>query len=100
MRSIWLVLLCFVLRGAEPLVFVQLSDPQLALYAEDANSSEEEANVGFVVANLNRLRPAFVVVCGDLVNKGGDAAQIHSYQQLLKGIDSKIPVYNVAGNHD
>jgi hypothetical protein len=71
MRSILLVLLCFVLRGEEPLVFIQLSDPQLGMYAQDANSSEEEANLGFVVANLNRLKPAFVVVCGDLVNKGG-----------------------------
>jgi serine/threonine-protein phosphatase CPPED1 len=100
MRSLLLILFCFILRGEEPLVFVQLSDPQLGMYAKDANTLEEEANLGFVVATVNRLKPAFVVVCGDLVNKGGDAQQIRSYQQLVKGIDSTIPVYNVAGNHD
>jgi 3',5'-cyclic AMP phosphodiesterase CpdA len=100
MRYILFILLCSILRGESPLVFIQLSDPQLGMYAKDANTLQEEANLGFVVANLNRLGPAFVVVCGDIVNKAGDPGQIRSYQELVKRIDSNILLYNVAGNHD
>lgn len=100
MRYTFFVLLCYILRGESPLVFIQLWDPQLGMYAKDTNILEQEANLGFVVANLNRLAPAFVVVCGDIVNKAGEAGQIQSYQRLVKRIDSDIPMYNVAGNQD
>jgi len=49
---------------------------------------------------VNRLRPAFVVVTGDLVNQPGDAAQIAEYKRIMGRVDAGIPVYHVAGNHD
>jgi 3',5'-cyclic AMP phosphodiesterase CpdA len=49
---------------------------------------------------VNRLRPAFVVITGDLVHKPGDAAQIAEYRRIVAKIDRSIPVYNIAGNHD
>lgn len=97
MRCLLLLLLALPLDGA---FFVQLSDPQFGMYANDANFVQETANFEFVVANLNRLRPEFVVVCGDLVNKAGDAAQIAEYRRIASKLDQSIPLYNVAGNHD
>jgi DNA repair exonuclease SbcCD nuclease subunit len=80
--------------------FAVLSDPQLGMYAKDRNFAQEQANLEFVVANLNRLHPRFVIVCGDLVNRTGDEAEIAAYKRILKELDPSIPVYNVAGNHD
>lgn len=80
--------------------FAVLSDPQFGMYAKDANFKQETANFKFAIANLNRLHPRFVVVCGDLVNKPGDAAEIAEYKRVLAELDPSIPVYSVAGNHD
>lgn len=54
--------------------FVQLSDPQFGFANDDKDSAQEAANAELAVATVNRLKPAFVVVTGDLVNKTGDAA--------------------------
>jgi 3',5'-cyclic AMP phosphodiesterase CpdA len=77
-----------------------MADPQLGIYAKDKNFSQETANFEFAVANLNRLHPRFVVVCGDLVNRTGDPSEIAEYKRILGKLDPSIPVYNVAGNHD
>jgi hypothetical protein len=54
----------------------------------------------FAVATINRLRPAFVVVSGDLLNRPGDASQIREYQRIMSRVGRNIPVYPLAGNHD
>jgi DNA repair exonuclease SbcCD nuclease subunit len=102
MRTILLSLLlaCASLQGAGPEFFVQLTDPQLGMYADNADSLQEQANLRFAVASINRLKPRFVVVSGDLVNKPGDPEQIRIYREIMRGVDRGIPVYNVAGNHD
>lgn len=83
-----------------PWFFAVLSDPQMGMYANDRNFTQETANLEFVVANLNRLHPRFVIVCGDLVNRSADQAEIGEYKRILGELDRSIPVYNVAGNHD
>jgi len=45
-------------------------------------------------------QPAFVVICGDLVNKVGDPTQIDEFFRITNAIDAGIPVYSVSGNHD
>ncbi|HYV29988.1 MAG TPA: hypothetical protein VEO53_02580, partial [Candidatus Binatia bacterium] len=62
--------------GPEPFFFIQLSDPQLGMFTENADFAQETANLEFAVAAVNRLHPAFVVITGDLVNRPGDASQI------------------------
>ncbi len=89
-----------VLRAAEPFHFVQLSDPQLGMFTENRDFVQDAANFEFAVKAVNRLKPAFVVITGDLVHKVGDAAQIAEYRRIVGLIDRSIPVYNVAGNHD
>jgi 3',5'-cyclic AMP phosphodiesterase CpdA len=70
------------------------------MFTENKDFVQDTANFEFAVAAVNRLRPAFVIVTGDLVNKPGDAAQITEYRRIAGKIDSQIPVYNIAGNHD
>jgi hypothetical protein len=55
--------------AAEPFCFMQLSDPQFGMFTDDADFRQKTANFEFAIATANRLRPAFVVVTGDLINK-------------------------------
>ena len=84
----------------QPCNFIMLADPQFGLYEFDAGFSRETANYEFVVASINRLKPAFVIVLGDLVNKNGDEKQIDEFLRISGKIDPSIPIYYVAGNHD
>ncbi len=85
---------------AQDFVFLQMSDPQFGMYTKDADFAQETANYEFAVATANRLKPRFVIVCGDLVNKPGDEAQIAEYERISGKLDRSIRLYNVAGNHD
>jgi 3',5'-cyclic AMP phosphodiesterase CpdA len=94
------ILLPATAESQQPWFFAVLSDPQFGMYAKDQNFAQETANFEFAIANLNRLHPRFVVVCGDLVNRSGDPAEIAEYKRILQKLDTSIPVYSVAGNHD
>jgi 3',5'-cyclic AMP phosphodiesterase CpdA len=87
-------------ESQQPWFFAVLSDPQFGMYAKDQNFAQETANFEFAITNLNRLHPRFVVVCGDLINRSGDPAEIAEYKRILQKLDTSIPVYSVAGNHD
>ena len=80
--------------------FIQMSDTQFGMYANDKDFAQETANFEFGVATANRLKPAFVVVTGDLVNKSGDAPQVAEYQRIAAKLDPKIKLFSVPGNHD
>jgi len=80
--------------------FIQLADPQFGAATADRDFAQESANYEFAVANVNRLHPQFVVICGDLINKAGDLAQSAEYFRITAKIDRSIPVYAVPGNHD
>ena len=80
--------------------FIQLADPQFGAFTQDKDFTQETTNYEFAVANVNRLRPAFVVICGDLINKTGDKTQANEYFRITSKIDRTIPVHAVAGNHD
>ena len=87
-------------RAAEPLVFLQMSDPQFGMYTADKDFARETLNFGVAIATANRMRPAFVVVCGDLINRAGDGAQAAEYLRIAGHLRPEIKLYNVAGNHD
>src|ERR1041385_8266559 len=86
--------------GPAPRFFIQASDPQLGMYAKDANFKQETASFEFFIATVNRLKPQFVVITGDLTNKPGDADQIAEFHRIAHKLDPAIKLYNVAGNHD
>jgi 3',5'-cyclic AMP phosphodiesterase CpdA len=95
-----LSLLPIAAQTREPFFFIQASDPQLGMYTGDRDFAQETANFEFLIATANRLKPAFLVVTGDLVNKPGDAAQTAEYLRIAAKLDPSIPIHHVAGNHD
>lgn len=80
--------------------FVQMSDPQFGMVSNNNGFKFETRNLERAVQWVNRLRPAFVVVTGDLVNRPADPAQVGEYRRIMAGLDRSIPLYNVPGNHD
>jgi 3',5'-cyclic AMP phosphodiesterase CpdA len=100
MRLILLVFLTFLVHAQDPVFFMQISDSQLGMFSDNHDVQQEVANFEFVVANVNRLKPLFLINCGDLINKAGDTQQTSEYLRIEGKIDKSIPYYQVAGNHD
>lgn len=80
--------------------FIQMSDPQFGFFNENRSFEKETQNFTKAMQEANRLKPSFVIVTGDLVNKPFDTAQVREYHSVVKGIAKDIPLYSVAGNHD
>ena len=79
--------------------FIQMSDPQFGMFTDNKSFEKETRNFEKAIAEANRLKPRFVVVTGDLVNRNGDAAQVAEYKRIAALLDPSIPLYNVPGNH-
>ena len=104
--------------------FMQLADPQFGLFARFSGQTAE-AIAGFRARGLNIkpapqikgfsdetrlfeaainianiLRPAFVVVCGDIVNQWNDTAATEEALRIGELLDDDIDLHWVAGNHD
>jgi len=99
-RLLLLFLAAVLAWGAESLTFIQLTDPQFGMYSQDKGFERETLNFEFAIAAVNRLKPAFVVVTGDLINRAGDPASITEYKRIAAKLDPAIRLYNVPGNHD
>jgi len=79
----------------KPFSFVQICDTQLGFglegYEQDLKSFQQ------AVKQINELDPAFVVICGDLVNNPVDS----TYFDFIKIMGSfNMPCYCAPGNHD
>jgi len=98
MRRILLALAFAATLAAQ--TFIQMSDPQFGMYTGDKGFAQETANFEFAVATANRLKPAFVVLTGDLVNAAGDAAQIAEFKRVAARLDPGIRLFLMPGNHD
>ena len=59
--------------------FIQMSDPQFGMYTKNANFEHETVNFEFAIASANRLKGAFVVITGDLINQASNPAQAAEY---------------------
>ncbi len=104
--------------------FIQLADPQFGMYARLSGKTAEEIAEyrasGMVVApaprtegheaesrlfreainEANRLRPDFVVVCGDIVQFWDKTELSDAALKIAAGLGDDIPMYWVPGNHD
>lgn len=80
--------------------FIQVTDPQFGMFEKNEGFARETELYEKAVTEINRLKPAFVVITGDLVNNPADEAQIAEFKRITAKIDSRIPVYYVPGNHD
>ena len=107
------------------LFFIQMADPQLGMFAFFSGLTDDEIEerrrrginarkapakiTGFAdetrlftqaIEAANRLKPAFVVVCGDMTNDPDDEAQLAEVMRIERLLDRNIPLHWVAGNHD
>lgn len=87
-----------------PYFFLQLADTQYGMFSKNTGLEREAALVQKAIEHINRLRPRFVVVCGDLTNATPQHArydaQVAQYKQDFSAIDDDIPLVCVCGNHD
>lgn len=83
----------------EPFFFIQISDPQLG-FREESGIVEGCRLLRAAVGVIDSLRPAFVVVTGDMVNRADDPEQLAAYRQLIGEVREDIPVFHLPGNHD
>jgi len=86
--------------SSKPYTFFQMADTQFGFFNANKEFSRETKNMEKAIEESNRLKPAFVVICGDLINKPGDLAQIAEYKRIAAKLDPSIKLYNVSGNHD
>lgn len=82
----------------KPFTFVQMSDPQIGFIDESPSYVHSDSLMKAAVDAVNALKPACVIVTGDLVNDATDPQQNAVYQARLAEIEA--PVYAVPGNHD
>ena len=80
--------------------FILVTDPQLGMFTNDKGFTKETELLEKAIAHANRLKPAFVLVCGDMINKPGDETQIAEFHRIATKLDKSIPIHLVAGNHD
>jgi len=84
----------------EPFFFIQMADPQFGKFADGRNFKKETELFGKAIKYANRLKPAFVVICGDLTDDPRDKEQIAEFHRIAGKLDDEIPLYIVSGNHD
>lgn len=80
--------------------FIQMADTQFGMFTNNEGFEKETALFEKAIAEANRLKPAFVVICGDLINKPGDSEQRKEMLRIAGKLDKRIPLYLVSGNHD
>ena len=104
--------------------FVQLADPQFGQFARFSGISNEEIE-RFQRHKLNvkkapkithfenealrfskaieraiEVNPAFVIVCGDMINTPGAANEVAAVKRIAAGLPKSIPIFWTPGNHD
>lgn len=81
-------------------LIVQLTDTQFGFFNDNKSFEKETINFEKAVQAVNRLKPAFVVVTGDLVHQTFSNQQIAEYKRIASMVKPPIRVYDVPGNHD
>ena len=89
----------------ESFFFLVMADPQLFGWPKN----DPAGKWALAIRHANRLKPDFVIVCGDMINRDGNAAKVdlardteryEAYRKIARALDKSIPLYEVAGNHD
>ncbi len=91
--SMFQILLAEEAVKVKPFTFVQICDTQLGMggYEHDVKSFKQ------AVKQINALKPDFVVICGDLVDKANDKS-FADFNKINAGLT--VPCYCAVGNHD
>lgn len=84
----------------KPFFFIQITDPQFGFIDENRSFEKESVLYQKAVDAVNRLKPAFIVITGDLVNDRNNSDQIAEFRRITGLINKDIPVWYSPGNHD
>lgn len=84
-------------KRSDPFFFIQLSDPQLGFIDDNRSYARETELMELFTDAINRLRPAFVVVTGDMVHDLNDAGQVAEFDRLIARDRSGDPGLFYAG---
>jgi predicted MPP superfamily phosphohydrolase len=95
---------------SEAFTFVQLADTQFGFMNHDESWLEDIALTERAVHHINRIRPAFAVVCGDLTNSLVELTpsadpeirtrQVADFKRVFAQMSPDVPLVCVCGNHD
>jgi serine/threonine-protein phosphatase CPPED1 len=88
------------IKSQQLFYIIQISDPQFGFNEDNKGFSKETELYTKAIKAVNRLKPDFVVLTGDLVNNRNDRTQIDEFRRLTAMIDHGIPLYFSPGNHD
>ena len=81
--------------------FIQLSDTQLGFQTGNPlEFTEDTLALDFMVKQINRLKPAFVLNTGDMTDNSTNQSQIGAYKKVIARLDPSIPLHHLPGNHD
>lgn len=97
---ILLVMQLYAQKPGKHFRFVQLTDPQMGMISNNQNCVAEEQLFLQAANKINKLKPDFVVITGDLIHNRTDSNQLKSFQKIKSLIQKRIPVYLIPGNHD
>ena len=86
--------------GPKEFTFIQLTDTQVGFHDKTEGYAQSDSLFKLAVDAVNRIKPAVVVITGDLVNDTADSLQKVIYKKNLAEIDPSVPVYAIPGNHD
>jgi 3',5'-cyclic AMP phosphodiesterase CpdA len=84
----------------KPWFFIQMTDTQFGMFDADKSFAKETILYEKAVAGINKLKPDFIVITGDLVNDQNSRPQVAEFKRITAIISKDIPVYYVPGNHD
>jgi 3',5'-cyclic AMP phosphodiesterase CpdA len=87
-------------KFGKPYYFIQMADPQLGFTNKGTSWEYEVNNFRMAIEHANRLKPDFVMICGDLINNPDVKSQIFDFLKMMELFSGDFPVYLIAGNHD
>lgn len=85
---------------ASDFFFIQIADTQLGMTSGSKDMTAEIENFNRAVEHINRLKPAFVIISGDMINADLNPTQIRAFWKIARKISPSIRLYLVPGNHD
>lgn len=83
--------------------FVQMTDTQIGFFDYNSGCMHSDSLFDAAVKELNRIKPALVIITGDLVDSPREpdfSLQDSIYRANLAKIDTSIEVFDLPGNHD
>ena len=91
-------------KWSKPFFFLQLADTQYGFFTQNEGFEQEVTLVNRAIQHVNRLKPRFVIVCGDLTHAIPShpryTAQVQQFKTDFSQVSKEIPLVCVCGNHD